>query len=142
LSLSSQCSVCLLVVLSFHVDIVPDFFSFVFFFQAEDGIRDATVTGVQTCALPISSELYSSAGRPNAPIVSGGKCPWNPALCTDITTASRRWNGSLANAVRRYTGAKAVCQSCACSTCVSGATSGSAVSAARQKNANRRALSG
>src|SRR5207245_11466638 len=25
-----------------------------FFFQAEDGIRDATVTGVQTCALPIS----------------------------------------------------------------------------------------
>src|SRR2546427_1737510 len=27
-----------------------------FFFQAEDGIRDLTVTGVQTCALPISSE--------------------------------------------------------------------------------------
>src|SRR2546430_13642618 len=27
----------------------------VFFFQAEDGIRDLTVTGVQTCALPISS---------------------------------------------------------------------------------------
>src|SRR5688572_30528167 len=27
--------------------------SFVFFFQAEDGIRDLTVTGVQTCALPI-----------------------------------------------------------------------------------------
>src|SRR3989442_8932282 len=28
--------------------------SFFFFFQAEDGIRDADVTGVQTCALPIS----------------------------------------------------------------------------------------
>src|SRR6266536_1984078 len=28
--------------------------AFVFFFQAEDGIRDATVTEVQTCALPIS----------------------------------------------------------------------------------------
>src|SRR5699024_11885859 len=27
--------------------------SFVFFFQAEDGIRDRNVTGVQTCALPI-----------------------------------------------------------------------------------------
>src|SRR5256886_12908144 len=27
-----------------------------FFFQAEDGIRDLTVTGVQTCALPISGE--------------------------------------------------------------------------------------
>src|SRR2546427_2285242 len=29
-------------------------FWFFFFFQAEDGIRDLTVTGVQTCALPIS----------------------------------------------------------------------------------------
>src|SRR5689334_24134144 len=28
-------------------------FVFFFFFQAEDGIRDGTVTGVQTCALPI-----------------------------------------------------------------------------------------
>src|SRR5437868_8720658 len=27
-----------------------------FFFQAEDGIRDRNVTGVQTCALPISNE--------------------------------------------------------------------------------------
>src|SRR5256714_4824570 len=27
----------------------------IFFFQAEDGIRDKLVTGVQTCALPISS---------------------------------------------------------------------------------------
>src|SRR6266496_5760190 len=30
--------------------------SYVFFFQAEDGIRDLYVTGVQTCALPISVE--------------------------------------------------------------------------------------
>src|SRR5260221_10382042 len=30
-------------------------FIFFFFFQAEDGIRDHCVTGVQTCALPISS---------------------------------------------------------------------------------------
>src|SRR5688572_32197803 len=30
-----------------------------FFFQAEDGIRDLTVTGVQTCALPISLYLTS-----------------------------------------------------------------------------------
>src|SRR5437879_10936110 len=29
-------------------------FLFFFFFQAEDGIRDTSVTGVQTCALPIS----------------------------------------------------------------------------------------
>src|SRR5437763_9766955 len=30
------------------------YFFFFFFFQAEDGIRDTSVTGVQTCALPIS----------------------------------------------------------------------------------------
>ena len=30
-------------------------FLFYFFFQAEDGIRDHCVTGVQTCALPIST---------------------------------------------------------------------------------------
>src|SRR5438094_10178981 len=33
------------------------FFFFFFFFQAEDGIRDRTVTGVQTCALPISERV-------------------------------------------------------------------------------------
>src|SRR3989442_1987149 len=31
-----------------------------FFFQAEDGIRDADVTGVQTCALPIYANLLVS----------------------------------------------------------------------------------
>src|SRR5436305_11040965 len=38
-----------------------------FFFQAEDGIRDADVTGVQTCALPISTLRTSrNASRANA----------------------------------------------------------------------------
>src|SRR2546429_6830621 len=32
-----------------------------FFFQAEDGIRDVAVTGVQTCALPISTKLTAFA---------------------------------------------------------------------------------
>ena len=32
----------------------------IFFFQAEDGIRDIGVTGVQTCALPISMHFESS----------------------------------------------------------------------------------
>src|SRR5256885_2568099 len=31
-----------------------------FFFQAEDGIRDYKVTGVQTCALPISEEMLKT----------------------------------------------------------------------------------
>src|SRR5699024_10487614 len=33
-----------------------------FFFQAEDGIRDRNVTGVQTCALPILSEMSDNFG--------------------------------------------------------------------------------
>src|SRR3712207_7624623 len=36
---------------------------FFFFFQAEDGIRDIGVTGVQTCALPISRPCASSMTR-------------------------------------------------------------------------------
>src|SRR5437762_13231818 len=41
-----------------------------FFFQAEDGIRDTSVTGVQTCALPISQRpgavINARAGIPAA----------------------------------------------------------------------------
>src|SRR5687768_18158578 len=37
----------------------------VFFFQAEDGIRDVAVTGVQTCALPILELYRSSASDEN-----------------------------------------------------------------------------
>src|SRR5207253_5887333 len=38
---------------------------FYFFFQAEDGIRDGHVTGVQTCALPIYSEKSLAAKKQN-----------------------------------------------------------------------------
>src|SRR5207248_3383731 len=41
-----------------------------FFFQAEDGIRDRTVTGVQTCALPICAPSLAIASRPP---VAGGR---------------------------------------------------------------------
>src|SRR2546430_4451680 len=41
----------------------------VFFFQAEDGIRDLTVTGVQTCALPIS-RTTSLPSNPVAPVTA------------------------------------------------------------------------
>src|SRR2546426_4406529 len=37
---------------------------FFFFFQAEDGIRDYKVTGVQTCALPISGHRHAPRVRP------------------------------------------------------------------------------
>src|SRR5256886_11057990 len=36
-----------------------------FFFQAEDGIRDLTVTGVQTCALPIPMNKGAVPSQPN-----------------------------------------------------------------------------
>src|SRR5690606_40938407 len=38
-----------------------------FFFQAEDGIRDFHVTGVQTCALPISREFENKSFK-NPPL--------------------------------------------------------------------------
>src|SRR3989441_12032608 len=40
---------------------------FFFFFQAEDGIRYKLVTGVQTCALPISTRRSSGTGRTASP---------------------------------------------------------------------------
>src|SRR3712207_9047311 len=51
-----------------------------FFFQAEDGIRDIGVTGVQTCALPISRPRRRSACRPKRPSPpsarrGSGSCP-------------------------------------------------------------------
>src|SRR5437879_11558683 len=57
-------------------------FFFFFFFQAEDGIRDTSVTGVQTCALPICCQSLrvdkvngkapeSFAGRTEEPTISG-----------------------------------------------------------------------
>src|SRR5688572_30896559 len=45
------------------------FFCFFFFFQAEDGIRDLTVTGVQTCALPISTTIGEQIVQPLFPLV-------------------------------------------------------------------------
>src|SRR2546430_7115197 len=47
-----------------------------FFFQAEDGIRDLTVTGVQTCALPISRGCPRAASA----CVSKGRWATWPSL--------------------------------------------------------------
>src|SRR5687767_15301670 len=51
------------------------FWCFVFFFfQAEDGIRDKLVTGVQTCALPISRSgpPAATAAEPGSGAVAAG----------------------------------------------------------------------
>src|SRR6266568_9690028 len=45
-----------------------------FFFQAEDGIRDGTVTGVQTCALPISGGCANAARARPARRISSAAC--------------------------------------------------------------------
>src|SRR5947209_1519128 len=46
--------------------------SFVFFFQAEDGIRDIGVTGVQTCALPICGLGGAALAQLTHPAVANG----------------------------------------------------------------------
>src|SRR2546430_4669375 len=59
-----------------------------FFFQAEDGIRYLTVTGVQTCALPISSTV-----RPTPPLPPPSatiRCPSGRRRRTGPSTASSR----------------------------------------------------
>src|SRR2546429_7062387 len=45
---------------------------FFFFFQAEDGIRDVAVTGVQTCALPIFVAAAKYLDRERLEIFCGG----------------------------------------------------------------------
>src|SRR5256886_17683482 len=55
-----------------------------FFFQAEDGIRDLTVTGVQTCALPISQASY-----PEGPMWDQGRLLYVEYAAGDIKT----WDG-------------------------------------------------
>src|SRR6266567_89211 len=54
-----------------------------FFFQAEDGIRDLTVTGVQTCARPISAVLVVE------PIAKRDK-EWWPEWAERLTAAGAR----------------------------------------------------
>src|SRR6266576_5245828 len=54
-----------------------------FFFLAEDGIRDLYVTGVQTCALPISAtEFWFWFDEPGAPVTS---MPESVTLKVDAT---------------------------------------------------------
>src|SRR2546427_12041425 len=48
---------------------------FFFFFQAEDGIRDLTVTGVQTCALPIWSHSAVAIGREDGTVLGRAEGP-------------------------------------------------------------------
>src|SRR5438309_4941129 len=75
-----------------------------FFFQAEDGIRDGTVTGVQTCALPISqinaalfrsvdrcrsTQLYDAFRRPPTNHFQNGGLLVSSVVCQYASQSSR-----------------------------------------------------
>src|SRR5205085_4177279 len=66
------------------------FLFFFFFFQAEDGIRDLTVTGVQTCALPIFEILPHRGRRAGSRGRSGGRrhVEWNFTCWCWLSTRS------------------------------------------------------
>src|SRR5260370_17179482 len=88
-------------------------FLFFFFFQAEDGIRDSSVTGVQTCALPISAASGTAAAHITyvsdtpgaAKIVGGGTAAdamgwWNKGNYVDIKGFEIDGSGSQATSWR------------------------------------------
>src|SRR6266487_6267801 len=86
------------------------YFCFFFFFQAEDGIRDGRVTGVQTCALPIWSFVRDApraacpSTRPKAE--TNLSMPESEASSMDLPIVkfevsvrprpARRWNATYA----------------------------------------------
>src|SRR6185369_17499511 len=70
-----------------------------FFFQAEDGIRDSSVTGVQTCALPISH-----AERAGAAAGAGGA--WRARRARGARGAGRT------GGARRAVAAAPTCERC------------------------------
>src|SRR5258708_15816998 len=66
-----------------------------FFFQAEDGIRDDLVTGVQTCALPISGASGATIG------------PWRKVSATlsgEASATPRSWSAASARSEERRVG--------------------------------------
>src|SRR2546427_7805341 len=89
------------------------FFFFFFFFQAEDGIRDLTVTGVQTCALPIwpGARRAGACAPRHGP--RAGQCRETPhraaarprrsaqRRATDRRMADRRTRAAAADRARR-----------------------------------------
>src|SRR5215211_3601097 len=80
---------------------LSDLIFFVFFFQAEDGIRDHCVTGVQTCALPITGDAAAATGEANASAtgepavvassersVGAGRAAWGALACCPVQALS------------------------------------------------------
>src|SRR2546429_10009145 len=75
---------------------------YVFFFQAEDGIRDVAVTGVQTCALPICFPIFLPSSRskfwqpwsiPNFSNSCGSIRSWDFLRTPTMAATATRWDG-------------------------------------------------
>src|SRR5690606_14172860 len=83
-----------------------------FFFQAEDGIRDFHVTGVQTCALPISTTTISNfllrCNQKFRVMVRPGEIPWQTRVRPTGTAAAGTRPAMLPAAGRDHPGV-AVC---------------------------------
>src|SRR5699024_11522481 len=81
----------------------------IFFFQAEDGIRDRNVTGVQTCALPISlfedaqqRLIASTYDSEQGPIrVINVYCPNGSAVDSDKYVYKLAWYKELTNFLKK-----------------------------------------
>src|SRR5690349_22032033 len=78
-----------------------------FFFQAEDGIRDLYVTGVQTCALPISTAPLSNS--PSTFFTPTGRRLFPPERSAFAAPASRlrvpaTWRWSASHCLRAASG--------------------------------------
>src|SRR2546429_7323551 len=74
-----------------------------FFFQAEGGIRDVAVTGVQTCALPIYPSSPSRANR-LASLQSGARVSQLPAEALRGSAAIRGAKATPRHSVRARSG--------------------------------------
>src|SRR5260221_1933500 len=90
---------------------LPYFSHCVFFFQAEDGIRDHCVTGVQTCALPISPGRRRSSPHSCWPIWNGGeriitlcapiqRCEWHS--CSLENEGATGWRNAIGNGLQPW----------------------------------------
>src|SRR6266487_5028868 len=91
----------------------------VFSFQAEDGIRDGRVTGVQTCALPISangtspiSEAASALPTSAAAVAVATPCAKNTRATGNAVTYISADTGTRATTVSRVPSDRSLTRAC------------------------------
>src|SRR5207249_6245483 len=68
-----------------------NYLTFFFFFQAEDGIRDRNVTGVQTCALPILQDALDALGPLDAVVMAPLADPAHQRTSPLVEISEAQW---------------------------------------------------